>query len=68
MPDVSGYFTYREWEKCTVDKIAAIASGRMALIDESHREGYLRVQIESMIRQALRHGRSGRGDDDPITP
>ena len=68
MPDASGYFTYREWEKWAVDKITAIGTGRMKLIDEKYREGYLRIQVESMIRQALRHGRSGRGDDDPVSP
>jgi len=33
---------------------------------KKHREDYLRVQVENMIRQALAHGRSGRGDDNPV--
>ena len=65
MPDVH-HFTYSEWEKWAVNKIAEIASGRMKLIDEKYREDYLRVQVQGMIRHALAHGRSGRGDDDPI--
>jgi hypothetical protein len=68
MPDASGYFTYSEWEKWAVDKITAIGTGRMKLTDEKYREDYLRVQIAAVIRQALRRGRSGRGDDDPVSP
>lgn len=78
MPDANGYFTYNEWEKWAVDKIANIAFGRLrrvdavtgelSPIDQQDREDYLRVQIEAVIRQALRHGRSGRGNDDPVEP
>lgn len=66
MPDASGYFTYNEWERWAVDKIANAAFHWP--IDDKDREDYLRVQVQSMIRQALRHGRSGRGDDDPVEP
>lgn len=78
MPDADGYFTYAEWERWAVEKIANIAfgnlesvnvsTGRSQPVDPKHREAYLRVQIEAVVRQALRHGRSGRGDDDPVCP
>jgi len=78
MPDANGYFTYAEWEQWAVDKITNIAFGHLELvntltgrshpIDEKDREGYLRVQIEAVIQQALRHGRSGRGNNDPVSP
>ena len=58
------YWTYSEWLKHTVDKIVMLGLST----PEEHREGYLRVQIEAAIRQSLRHGRSGRSDDDPVTP
>lgn len=73
-----GYWTYREWVRHTVNKIANIAFGPLERVNsltghansigERDREGYLRVQIEAAIAQSLRHGRSGRGDDDPVTP
>jgi hypothetical protein len=66
MPDESGHFTYAEWEKWAVDKIAGIAF-HWTLNDESKREEFLRFQAQALIRQALRHGRSGRADDDPVT-
>ena len=78
MPDANGYFTYAEWERWMVGKITNIAFGQLERvnsvtggvhsIDQADREGYLRVQIEAAIQQALRHGRSGRGDDDPVSP
>jgi len=78
MPDADGYFTYAEWERWAVDKIANIAfgdlkrvnisTGHSQPIDKEDREDYLRVQIEAVVRQALRHGRSGRGDNDPVCP
>lgn len=78
MPDENGYFTYNEWEQWAVDKITNIAFGHFERvntltghshpIDEKDHEGYLRVQIEAVIRQALRHGRSGRGNNDPVCP
>jgi len=68
MPDERGHFTYAEWEKWAIDKIADIATGRMKLTEENYREHYLRVQVEAMIRQAVRHGRSGLGNDDPVSP
>ena len=58
------YWTYSEWLKHTVEKI--VVMGLSA--PEEHRADYLRVQIELAIRQSLRHGRSGRSDDDPVTP
>ena len=59
------YWTYREWLGHTVDKIVTIG---LSVPDEKTREDYLRVQIKAAIGQSLRHGRSGRGDDDPVTP
>jgi hypothetical protein len=56
------YWTYREWLQNTVEKIAVLG----ASTPEEHRAHYLRVQIKSAIEQALRHGRSGRTDDDPV--
>lgn len=67
MPDADGYWTYKGLEKHAVDKIAGIAF-HYKLTEESTREDYLRVQTLSMIRKALRHGRSGRGNDDPVCP
>jgi hypothetical protein len=56
------YWTFKEWQAETVNKI--VTQGLSA--SEEHREDYLRVQIEAAIRQALRHGRSGRSDNDPV--
>jgi hypothetical protein len=66
MPDENGYFTYAEWEQFAVDKITGIAFHWKLNTDEEGRESYLRIQARAMLRQALRHGRSGRGDDDPV--
>ncbi len=57
------HFTFKEWLTWTVDKIVTRSLHHTA---EEDRDGYLRVQIEGAIRQALAHGRSGRSDDDPI--
>jgi hypothetical protein len=56
------YWTFEEWLAETVSRI--VTNGLNA--PATDREGYLRVQIEAAIRQALRHGRSGRSDDDPV--
>lgn len=64
MTDDGHYWTYREWLKHTVDKIVTLG---LAVPDPQNREGYLRVKIEAAIAQSLRHGRSGRGDDDPVS-
>jgi hypothetical protein len=63
--DEPHYWTYSEWFKHTIDKIVTLA---LKHTPEEHRDAYLRVQIEAAIRQSLRHGRSGRSDDDPVTP
>jgi hypothetical protein len=66
MSDDDGhYWTYREWVRHTVNKIATLGLG---VSDPKDREAYVRVQVEAAIAQSLRHGRSGRGDDDPVTP
>jgi hypothetical protein len=59
------YWTFRDWLAATVDKIA---TRTIKHTPPEHQEGYLRVQLEVAIKQALRHGRSGRSDDDPVTP
>jgi hypothetical protein len=59
-----GYWTYSEWLHHTVEKIVTLGLSA----PEEHRADYLRVQIKSAIEKSLRHGRSGRGDDDPVTP
>ena len=56
------HWTYLQWEDATVEKVAALG----AATPEQHRADYLRVQVRSAIRQALRHGRSGRGDDEAV--
>ncbi|KTW01655.1 hypothetical protein SB4_05710 [Sphingomonas sanguinis] len=56
------HWTFAQWEENTVEKIANAASSA----DIEHRADYLRVQIKLAIRQALRHGRSGQSDDDPV--
>jgi hypothetical protein len=58
------YWTYSEWLKHTVDKIVILS----LQVPVEHREDYLRVQIKAAIQQSLRHGRSGRSDDDPVCP
>jgi hypothetical protein len=78
MPDADGYFTYAEWEQWAVDKLTNIAFGPYKIvetgtgnsqpIDAKTREDYLRVQIKAVVQQSLRHGRSGRGDNDPVCP
>ncbi|RZF60541.1 hypothetical protein EWE75_22580 [Sphingomonas populi] len=56
------HWTYDEWAANTVEKIATLG---FALPDE-HRADWLRLQIGLAISHSLRHGRSGRGDDDPV--
>ena len=62
--DDGHYWTYREWLRNTVDKIVRLGLS----VPDQAREDYLRVQIEAAILKSLRHGRSGRSDDDPVTP
>lgn len=59
------YWTFREWIGQTVEKIVTLC---LRHTPGEYREDCMRVQIEAAIRQALRHGRSGRCDDDPVTP
>jgi hypothetical protein len=60
----SEYWTYKEWEHNTVEKIVTMGLA----VPQEDRADYLRVQISQAIKQALRHGRSGRADDDLVTP
>jgi hypothetical protein len=62
--DENGYWTFSEWVENTINKIVTV--GRSA--PEEHRADWLNVQIRVAIMQALRHGRSGRADDDPVAP
>jgi hypothetical protein len=59
-----GYWSFLEWKHRTIEKIVEHGF----TVSEAHRADYLRVQIGLTIEQALRHGRSGRADDDPVTP
>jgi hypothetical protein len=58
-----GYWTYKEWLEHTVAKIVAVAMA----VREEDRAGWLDVQIRAAIAQALRHGRAGGSDDDPVS-
>jgi len=57
-----GYWTFNEWTRHTVEKIVTLGLAA----SEDDKADYLRVQIKAAIQQALRHGRSGLGDDDPV--
>lgn len=57
-----GHWTYAEWLERTIDKIAV----RGALAPVEHREDWLRIQVRLALRQALAHGRSGLGNNDPV--
>ena len=59
-----GYWTYREWVEATVDKIVTVA---MTTAEED-RAGWLDVQIRLAFAKALRHGRSGKADDEDVEP
>ena len=59
----SHHWSYTEWEDVTVAKIVR----RGLSVPDDVRADYLTVQIRLAIKQALRHGRSGRSDDDPVT-
>ena len=56
------HWTYQQWEDATVEKIATLG----AAAPEEHRVDYLRVQVRVAVRQALRHGRSGCAEDEPV--
>lgn len=58
-----GYWTFSEWVDETVRKVVVLGLAA----PEEHRADYLSVQIRAAILQALRHGRSGRSDDDPVS-
>lgn len=58
----SDHWTYVEWEENTIEKI--VTNGLSA--PEEHRADYLRVQIRAAVRQALRHGQSGRSETEPV--
>jgi hypothetical protein len=64
LESAEGYWTFLEWKHHTVEKIVELGLGA----PEEHRADYLRAQIDLAIKKALRHGRSGRGVDDPVTP
>jgi hypothetical protein len=57
-----GYWTFNEWVDHTVGKIVSLGLATPA----EYQADYLRIQIRLAIMQALRHGRSGASDDDPV--
>lgn len=57
-----GYWTFSEWLDATMRKIVKVADS----VSREDRVAWLDVQIRLAIMQALRHGRSGRADDDPV--
>jgi len=59
-----GYLNYREWVEHTVRKIVSVGLS----IEERHRADWFDVQIHDALAQALRHGRSGRADDEDVAP
>jgi hypothetical protein len=62
--DENGYWTFAEWTEATVNKIVRVAESA----SEKDRADWLDVQIRAAIMQALRHGRSGRANDEPVEP
>jgi len=64
MSGADGYWTFAEWVEHTAHKIATMGT----TAPEEHRVDYLNLQIRLAIMKALRHGRSGRRDDDPVAP
>lgn len=56
------YWTYDEWAENTIEKIVTLGLAA----PEEHRADWLRPQIGLAIEKALRHGRSGRADSDPV--
>jgi hypothetical protein len=58
-----GHWTFAEWAEHTTNKIVTLGLSR----PEEHRADYIAVQVRAAIMKALRHGRSGRTDDDPVT-
>lgn len=62
-PMNDGHWTYKEWLEATVAKIVQLGLTAPA----EHQAAYLDVQIRAAIAQALRHGRSGKSDDEPVT-
>lgn len=58
------YLTCEEWAENTLEKIVTMGLA----LPEEHRADWLRLQIGLAIKQALRRGRSGRADSDPVVP
>jgi len=56
------HWTYSEWAENTIEKIVTMGLA----LPEEHRADWLRLQIGLAIKHAVRHGRSGLGDDDPV--
>lgn len=61
--DEPHHFTYQEWREWVVKKIVTMG---LQHTPAEHVDDYLQVQIGAAIDQALRHGRSGRSDTDPV--
>ncbi len=56
------HWTYEQWAHNTAEKIAVMG----LLLEEEYREEWIKLQIGLALHQALRHGRSGRANDDPV--
>jgi hypothetical protein len=54
--------SFAEWRKRRVDRFVELALAT----PEEHREEYMRVQANSLVRDALRFSRAGLRDDDPM--
>jgi hypothetical protein len=55
-------FTYRQWADYEPDRITELG---LAAPPE-HRADWFKVQIRLAIAKALRHGQSGRAEDDEV--
>jgi len=56
------HMTYAEWVEDRLRKITR----EMLSISREDFIPYIDVQVRAAIQQARRHGRSGRGDDEPV--
>jgi hypothetical protein len=57
------HWTFDECVKHTAEKIASAA---VTVASAENRQSYIRIQVEAAMNKALRHGRSGRANNDPV--
>ena len=55
-------WTFRQWAELESDRITELGLAAPA----EHRADWFKAQIRLAIAQALRHGRSGRTEDDEL--